>query len=230
MPDVVRATPPKRVAADLVTAYAGAALPAVLRRQPLRRIVDALDAYWQVCLRPSWPRMRAVLEADIVYRSRRLALGGARALFADLDRRVRWDDGVLYVDRMHDEHRVIDIDGRGLPLVPSLFCRGAVTYISGDEPPLVTYPARGRATVWEAVPVVAGAALVELLGAARARLLTLLDRPATTTELAHRMAVSPSAVSQHLRVLRGAGLLSRARSGRSVLYLRSELGDELVGR
>ena len=71
--------------------------------------------------------------------------------------------------------------------------------------------------------------MAELLGPPRARLLALLDRPASTTELAHRLAVSPSAVSQHLRVLRAAGLLSKARSGRSVLYLRSPLGDQLVG-
>jgi DNA-binding transcriptional ArsR family regulator len=83
--------------------------------------------------------------------------------------------------------------------------------------------------VWESAAVSAPGALVELLGPPRARLLGLLDRPASTTELAHRLAVSPSAVSQHLRVLRGAGLLSRARSGRSVLYLRSPLGDQLVG-
>ena len=57
----------------------------------------------------------------------------------------------------------------------------------------------------------------------------LLGRPATTTELAHRLSVSPSAVSQHLRVLRAAGLLNGARSGRSVLYLRSPLGDNLAG-
>src|SRR6266536_3399571 len=81
--DVVRSTAARRVRADL--------------RMVLRRIVAALDAYWQACLKPSWPRIHALLEADIVYRSRRLALGGARALFADLDGRVRWDDGVLYV-------------------------------------------------------------------------------------------------------------------------------------
>jgi DNA-binding transcriptional ArsR family regulator len=229
---LVRATPPDRAAADVLSAYGDAALPDVLRAEPavvLRRIADALDAYWLACLKPSWPRIHAVLEADIVYRSRRLALGGARALFADLDGRVNWADGVLYVDRYGGERRVIEIDGRGLPLVPSVFCRGAVTYINSDEPPLITYPARGRATVWETAPAPGSAALVELLGVPRARLLALLDQPATTTELARRLSVSPSAVSQHLRVLRAAGLLNRARSGRSVLYLRSPLGDQFAG-
>jgi DNA-binding transcriptional ArsR family regulator len=41
--------------------------------------------------------------------------------------------------------------------------------------------------------------------------------------------VTSSAVSQHLRVLHDARLVSRTRAGRSVLYLRSELADALVG-
>lgn len=228
----VQATPPERVARGLLETYDGAPLPAVLTGPPdavLARIVAALSGYWQACLEPWWPRIRAVLEADIVYRSRQLALGGARALFADLDWRVRWNDGVLYIDRLPGVDYVVDINGRGLPLVPSLFCRGAITYISAAEPPVLVYPARGRATVWESGEAANDAALAELLGAPRARLLNLLDRPASTTELAHRLAVSPSAVSQHLRVLRAAGLLGRARSGRTVLYLRSPLGDQLVG-
>lgn len=227
------ATPPGRVVSGMHEAYEDDPLPPVLAGDPaavLARAVEALDEYWQACLEPWWPRMRSVLEADIIHRSRQLALGGARALFGDIDWRVRWDDaGVLYVDRLAGVHYLIDVGGRGLPLVPSLFCRGAVTYISADEPPVITYPARGRATVWEAAPVTSDGALVSLLGAARARLLTMLDRPASTTELARRLGTSPSAVSQHLRVLRGAGLLSRARSGRAVLYLRSPLGDQLVG-
>lgn len=229
--DQVSATPPDRVRADIRSAYRDVPVPLVLRGNPsavLRRIVDAFAAYWGQCLKPSWPRMHAVLEADVVYRSRQLAVGGAQALFADLDRRVRWDGSALFVDRLRGVWHVIEIDGRGLPLVPSLFCRGAVTYISPDEPPLITYPARGRATVWETAPPPDVSALVELLGAARARLLGMLGRPASTTELAHRLDVSPSAVSQHLRVLRAAGLLSQARSGRSVLYMRSPLGDELA--
>src|SRR4051812_3361372 len=111
--ELVRSTPSRRVRADLLSAYRDAPLPEGLRAEPrkvLRRIVAALDDYWQACLKPSWPRMHSLLEADIVYRSRRLALGGARALFADFDGRVRWDDGVLFVDRHRGEHHVLDID------------------------------------------------------------------------------------------------------------------------
>lgn len=72
--------------------------------------------------------------------------------------------------------------------------------------------------------------LGDLFGRTRAVLLTLLAEPMTTTELARRTAVTPSAVSQHLRVLRDGGLVNRARSGRSVLHLRSELADQLFGR
>lgn len=230
--DTVRATAPKRVRADLLATYADAPLPDVLTGRPsavLQRMCDALAEYWDACLLPHWPRIHAVLEADVVYRSRQLALGGARGLFGDLDGRVRWDDGNLYLDRMRDQFFHVEVDGRGLRLVPSLFCRGAVTYIDPSEPPLIMYPARGRATVWETVPEQGADALVALVGAVRARLLTMLDRPATTTELAHRLGVTPSAVSQHLGVLRAARLLNRARSGRTVLYLRSALADELVG-
>jgi DNA-binding transcriptional ArsR family regulator len=229
--DVVRGTAPKRVRADITATYAGAPIPDVLTGRPsavLGRMADALAAYWASCLQPHWLRIRSVLEADIVHRSRQLARGGARELFGDLDALVRWDDGMLYLDRLPGEHH-IEIDGRGLRLSPSLFCRGAVTYIDTSEPPLIVYPARGRATVWETAAAPTDAALVALVGSVRAQLLVMLERPATTTELALRLGVTPSAVSQHLQVLRTARLLNRTRSGRSVLYLRSPLADALVG-
>ncbi|GAB2886825.1 hypothetical protein GCM10027074_64120 [Streptomyces deserti] len=47
-------------------------------------------------------------------------------------------------------------------------------------------------------------------------------------ELARRLGVTPSAVSQHLRVLHAAGLVTRTRDGRHVLYRRSPLGDQLA--
>ncbi|HEY1118772.1 MAG TPA: helix-turn-helix domain-containing protein, partial [Acidimicrobiales bacterium] len=100
--------------------------------------------------------------------------------------------------------------------------------ISAAEAPLIMYGARGVGTLWEPEPPGARDALADLLGAVRARLLGLLESPASSTELAVRLGVTTSAVNQHLRALRDGGLLTAARHGRSVLYLRSDLGDHLV--
>jgi hypothetical protein len=92
--------------------------------------------------------MRALLEADVAYRGRTLALGGAQALFTDLDDRVTWQTGKLRV-RLRPEalDQVIAVAGRGLVLAPCLFVRGAITMIDASGPPLLVYPARGRAAL-----------------------------------------------------------------------------------
>lgn len=230
----LRATPPEQVQTDLSRSYPDHPLPTVLRRADddpagLRdRIADELERYWTGCLEPWWPRIRAVLEADVVYRSRRLALGGATALFADLDPLVAWRGGILTIDRAPGTHEHVDVAGRGLPLVPTLFARGAITLLDRADPPMLVYPARGRATVWEPAARPTATALATLLGRTRAHLLALLEHPATTTELALRTGLTTGAISQHLQVLHSARLLTRARSGRAVLYSRTSLGDQLA--
>ncbi|MFB4263153.1 ArsR/SmtB family transcription factor [Nonomuraea sp. GTA35] len=92
------------------------------------------------------------------------------------------------------------------------------------------YRGRGIGTLWEQPASRPPQALADLIGSARASLLTTLDGPASTTELARRHGVTPGAVSQHLAVLRRAGLVSRARAGRLVLYARTELADLLMAQ
>ncbi|MFE2726389.1 ArsR family transcriptional regulator [Kitasatospora sp. NPDC059327] len=236
---VVRALPPEQLRPELEQTFLphGRPLPAPLAAgladpaRLLARIADALEEYWEVCLAPDWwPRARAVLEADLVYRARVLAQQGAAALFADLDHRLHWADGVLSINRRWtDWDGEITVDGRGLVLVPTFFARGAITMISHDRPPQISYPARGRAGLARPAAPVTARALELLLGAPKARLLGLLTDPASTTELAYHLGVTPGAVSQHLAVLHRTGLVTRARHGRSVLYRRSPLGDELTG-
>ncbi|MFF7794521.1 ArsR family transcriptional regulator [Streptomyces sp. NPDC007991] len=234
---VVRATPAQTVRRDLLAAHAPRPLPPALRAvtapgdAPVAELLEELCAllrrYWEAALLPSWPRMRLVLEADITHRARRLATGGARLLFADLHRNLRWDDGVLRVDRMRGHHHV-DGSGRGLRLVPSLFAHQPAPPVSAAEPPMLAYPSRGAATLWEPEPEPDAPALTALLGAPRSTLLRLLAEPLPTVELARRLGVTPSAVSQHLRVLHATGLVTRARDGRHVLYRRSPLGESLA--
>jgi len=172
--------------------------------------------------------MRAVLEADIVFRGRTIARDGLAAMFADLSPRIRLEGDVVRCEMTSKVGFRRTTAGEGLTLAPSLFTRNATTPISADEPPLILYGARGAGTLWESDRPVAPHALAALIGEPRARLLAVLDSPASSTELAIRLGVTTSAVNQHLRAMRDAGLLSSARHGRSVLYLRSGLGDELV--
>jgi DNA-binding transcriptional ArsR family regulator len=231
----VRATPLDLVRRDLLATHAGYELPPPLHPVTtgevgalLGAICDALYAYWAVAVKPFWPRMRLVLEAEMTYRARQLATGGARLLFADMHPNLEWRDGVLRIDKMIGHHRVV-AGGRGLLLEPAVFAYKPVPPLHADEPPSLAYPCRGAGTLWEQAPEPDATALAALLGAPRAGLLRLLAEPLPTVELARRLRVTPSAVSQHLKVLHANGLVTRVRDGRLVLYRRSPLGDRLLG-
>ncbi|MEU9034032.1 ArsR family transcriptional regulator [Streptomyces sp. NPDC048352] len=234
----VRATPPAVVRRDLLATHAPSPLPPPLRAaeapadEPVAALRDTLcallHAYWQRAVEPLWPQIRLVVEADMTYRARRLAMGGARLLFADMHPSLRWHEGVLHVDRMLSTHHV-PASGHGLLLIPSVFAHKPAPPVSPEEPPSLLYPSRAVATLWAPAPApTPESALVRLLGAPRARLLTLLAEPLATVELARRLRVTPSAVSQHLAVLHDAGLATRTRHGRQVLYRRTPLADRLT--
>ena len=228
--EAVAATPLDVVRDDIAEVHP-AGPPAVLtgrRDRLLKRIVTELAAYWETCFEPWWPRMRTVLEADIVFRGRTIAREGLAAMFADLSPRIRLLDDVVRVEMTSKVGFRRSTAGEGLTLAPSLFTRNATAPISAEEPPLIMYGARGVGTLWEAEPPGERDALADLLGSVRARLLALLESPASSTELAVRLGVTTSAVNQHLRALRDGGLLTSARHGRSVLYLRSDLGDRVL--
>jgi DNA-binding transcriptional ArsR family regulator len=238
--EAVRATPAATITADVLAAnvpregHAGPGRPtAVVARAEetpaslVSDVCDALQRYWDDLLSAHWPRMRQVLDADIQYRSRQIVTGGAQALFSDLDSALRWDGDTLHIDS-HHETREVPVAGPGLPLSPSLFTRYMITVVDNELPPHLTYPARGRAELWEPGRTEARAYLAELIGATRASLLTSLTEPRSTSDLATTHGMSPATVSQHLHVLLRNDLVDRNRRGRSVLYRRTILGDHVV--
>ncbi|MGI5241615.1 ArsR/SmtB family transcription factor [Dactylosporangium sp. CA-139066] len=197
----------------------------------LPRLAGAIQVWYDAALRPHWPRMRALLEADIAYRARQLAGGGARLLFDTLHPAARWDgDRLVIADKWTQS---LTVSGRGFPLMPSVFAdKAPLISCSNEAAPSAIYPARAVGTLWEGLgrPVDddRGAALGGVLGPARARLLELLRAPGTTSDLAHRTGLSPGAVSQQLGLLYDARLVQRNRQGRAVYYLCTELGLALL--
>ncbi len=195
-------------------------------RDVTSRLAAALERHWQVLIAPDWPLLLAIVERDVLHRADRLVRGGWSAALEDLHARVRWRDGAVVVTDQADTS--IQLDGRGLMFVPSVFLHpGTATYTEPPWHPTIVYPARGSAALWEP-EVTASPGLARLLGRARAELLLRLDTPASTTQLVSLTGQTLGAVGDHLRVLREAGLVSRARSGRSVVYRRTPVGDALA--
>jgi DNA-binding transcriptional ArsR family regulator len=125
------------------------------------------------------------------------------------------------------EHTVA-ADRRGLLLMPSIFAPKPAPPLDPTEAPLLTYPSRGISTLWAPPPQPDPTALLDLLGHTRTLLLQMLHEPLPTIEIARRLKITPSAVSQHLQVLHSTGLLTRARDRRHVLYRRAPTGDQLI--
>ncbi|MEU6548781.1 DUF5937 family protein [Streptomyces sp. NPDC046915] len=232
----IRATP---------LAVARAEIDAVLREQPVRdprirellesdqvvdAVADALDRAWHELLAPDWPQLRAVCERDIVHRVGVIGERGWKEAIEGLEGALVWQGQHLSVP-VRAAHGDVSLAGEGLLLVPSVLVWPAVAVFHEEPwPKALIYRARGTSVLWEraAPDPDALTALAGLLGASRARLLVELGVPASTSQLAHSLAMAPGAVGDHLAVLRTTGLLVRARSGRSVLYRRTALGDALV--
>jgi hypothetical protein len=219
----LRATPAEQIAAEL------APIPEITMTPPSAdAVADVVAEYWDRALAPFWPRIQTLLEADVHYRAHRMTTGGAQALFTDLNPQVRWTDERLYI-----AHRTVrasrGLRGKGLLLVPSAFAWPRVFSITvpGWQPTL-RYPPRGLGMLWTTDRPPVSAALTAVLGATRARLLAELTHPASTKDLAARLALSPGGVNQHLKALLAAGLLSAHRTGHAVLYARTTTAEALL--
>jgi DNA-binding transcriptional ArsR family regulator len=229
----VRATSPERVAAELSECLdRNPAARAPWREHPELsgdpgRVRDLLASMlwraWQALVEPWWPRLRDVLDADITFRARQLAGSGLAATINDLEPRMSWHDGVLRFAISTTDNE-LDLTGQELVLMPSVFAwpGGAIMY----DPPGVIYPARGIGEIWHP-PQRSGGDLAALIGKTRAVLLRALAEPASTSGLAARCGVPVSSVSEHLSVLRAAGLVSTSRTGRFLLHRRTALGVAL---
>ena len=194
-----------------------------------RRACEILAAYWDACMARYWRGFKTVLDADVTYRAHELAtLGPAAAVHGVEEKAVI--EGQDVVLRMRGEYSGTWDAARGpLTLLPTLvkWSHNVPNRPCADL--VISYRARGRGRIGHHDPD-AAPALAGVLGRTRTRLLLSLDEPASSTAIALFMGVTTSAANQHLRALAAAGLLDTARFGRYVLYSRSTIAEELIGR
>ncbi|MGW0551749.1 ArsR family transcriptional regulator [Streptomyces altiplanensis] len=197
-------------------------------RTRMARVAEEIETYWELALAPYWARIRTVLDADVFHRARQVSQYGAGHLFNALHPQVSWSDDVLRLVRW-PRSLSRETAGAGLLLIPSAFKGpGLSTRVAPPEPPQLAYRARGTGMLWERRTITSTAAVVAVLGRARTLLLTELETPATTTELAHRTGMSKAGVSQNLTALRNAGFVTAHRAGRSVLYARTSVAESVL--
>lgn len=191
------------------------------------RVVEALERYWAHAFARFWAEYRSILAADIRYRASEVVDRGLVGAIASLAPHVRLDGDRVHAVSLAGPSYAAALRGRDLVFVPSFFTLGASYPTEQTSAPMVIYPTRGQGSS-PCASSAPGAPLLTLLGSSRARLLARLDAPTTTAELSVDLGKTSSAVNQQLQALLACGLVEASRSGKCVLYRRTEIGDLLV--
>lgn len=201
-------------------------------REALECLIEELRFYWQQAIEPHWPQLASLLESDVLFRARALALEGIDAMFTNLSDRLEYRQGEIVIHKNHAPHYESSyrLKGEGVQLVPSIFaaCDG-MWQVVPEYLPMLIYQTRGLGLWRRQEPAVPGEALQLTLGTSRARLLQSLAEPAHTNDLAQRLKLTAGAVSQQLGRLSQAGLIESYRSGSKVFYRLSTRGERLLG-
>ena len=220
----VHGTPAARARADLVLSSQQRPLAPELDQGDIpAAAARSLSAAWSELLAPDWPRLRGILERDVIHRGGLLAAYGWNRAFGSLAAGLHWEaDGRIAIPALTGpSHR---IEGGELTLVPNGF---GGSWLSLTRPPTFHYPARGIAALQDTAADVSGG-IERLIGRPRARSCRAPNTPASTSQLSRQLGMSLGGTSTHLAILLQAGLISPSRPGRAVLYRRTPLGDALV--
>ena len=233
--DAVAAAPPATVRAELEKVCEGRPLPAVLRplyedpASHLPAVVQEMDRYWQAAVQPVWQRLRALSTADLAYRMEQFADGGVARVLENLHPEIAFANDLLQIDKPQHCHHRFDLAGTGIVLMPCVFTWPTVGVdCGGVDQPVLVYPPRGVAELWQQPRAEQTDPLAALVGRTRATLLATLGLPRTTTQLAEQLDLSPAAVSQHLKILKDTALVTARRRGRMVLYQRTAAATALL--
>ena len=186
----------------------------------LGRVMGALDDLWDTA--------QPLLDRETERIGVAAMLGASREVLSTLHSCGRVAGDELVLDRGGTEPLHWTVEEDGLVLVPMLGGnRALVSWHRGDAMTHLAYPVAGQQRLLEA-PLSAGGGLESLLGARRALILRMLDRPRTAGAVAEALRAVPSAATHHVAALESAGLVVRERRGQHVQVRRTARGTALL--
>ncbi|MFI6024773.1 ArsR/SmtB family transcription factor [Amycolatopsis magusensis] len=188
-----------------------------------RRLANGFARFWRDTLAEGWPGLRSIIDQDIAHRATAIATRGVGRTLGALHPDIAWAGDAVTVAKPWDGE--IEVTGRDLVFVPSVLSWPDVL-IQVDTPGqfVLYYPAQRVGAARERVP----GDIAQVVGDARAALLADLGTARSTAELATRSGYTPATVSYHLSALHRAGLVTKARAGRYVLYQRTAQAARLL--
>ncbi|MEV0890000.1 DUF5937 family protein [Promicromonospora sp. NPDC050262] len=183
----------------------------------------AVRRLWKAAVEPEWPSMRQALRAEMLDRAVQVNREGLRAVVPRLHPSASAEGDTITIESAVD----VGVDcPDGLILVPSLFITDRVQCTTSDHwSPAICYPATGR-YLWSAP--VTPRSLDRLLGVTRSRILAALVTPLQTSVVADLVSVTKPTASEHLTILRDAGLIDSSRAGRTVTHELTVAGRALL--
>jgi AraC-like DNA-binding protein len=99
-------------------------------------VAGQLHVMWEIVFAPDWPRIRAALEADIAYRSTRIARDGYAEMINSIDPGLTWQRGALCLARCR-EH---EVQADTLIFTPTPFGKFSMFCLDAPEAPLRRVP------------------------------------------------------------------------------------------
>nr|WP_237534320.1 winged helix-turn-helix domain-containing protein [Streptomyces sp. SID3343] len=253
--ETVRSARPALVRSEIERVYAGHPAPPPPWIRDLHRgdahawrvLLRAQHAAFDAVLRPVWPLVQDLHQAEFTRYALIAAeygIGAALTALVPGSRFVGGVGGVGEVGKVGKVGKVGDVwevdgpgewdvklCGRGVVLLPTFHWTGhpLVSWLP-DRPLYVTFAAGPGLPPGPAEVGGGDDALAGVLGRTRLDILLLLANEHSTSDVARRLRVSNATVSTHTAALRGAGLITTVRAGRSVVHLRTALGAMLVRR
>jgi DNA-binding transcriptional ArsR family regulator len=190
----------------------------------VREFADFAAEYFERAFAREWKRIEPLLAAAADDAGERIAADGLYEALPSLSPRLRGDPRrrLLLIEKWLDRTWKLGPDDVFV-LAPSVYAwpNLLVGVEDGPWPKGIIYPAPFLAQKSERrLPPAELLALLRALGD-RTRLEVLratTERPYSTQELAPIVGISEAALSKHLRVLSDAGVVSRRRQGKYVLY------------